>query len=322
MMMIMAVIALLVIAVWMVLAGVVRGALHRRYGSGPPVRFADRRGSAQWWARAIGTLGFVLLVLAPIAELAGLPPFDPLDRLWIRLLGLVLALAGIIGIVIAQAAMGASWRGDVDPEAHAELVTTGPFRWVRNPIFTASAVASLGVALMVPNAIALAMLVAILATYQIQVRLVEEPYLERVHGERFRAYAERTGRFLPRIGRSGAERSREVLGLDLPVVPSPHDAPSADKEQARLAQGTAAQLLYVDLSTERPSSCAWAGRRATSVSPAGWASRRDPATARPGRADCGARPRRSGLVPGRRRSRASVDRCPQRDPDGGSAQCD
>jgi protein-S-isoprenylcysteine O-methyltransferase Ste14 len=33
------------------------------------------------------------------------------------------------------------------------------------------------------------------------VRLVEEPYLERVHGEAYRAYAERTGRFVPRIGR-------------------------------------------------------------------------------------------------------------------------
>jgi protein-S-isoprenylcysteine O-methyltransferase Ste14 len=195
------VVALAVIALWMVLGGVVRVSLHRRYGSGATVRFTDRPGSPQWWARVLGSVGFVLLVLSPIAELMGLEPFAPLDRLWVRALGLVVALAGILGIVAGQTALGASWRGDVDPDVRNLLMTSGPFRWVRNPIFTACAMISLGVALMVPNAIALAMLLVIMATYQVQVRLVEEPYLERVHGEAYRAYAERTGRFVPRIGR-------------------------------------------------------------------------------------------------------------------------
>jgi protein-S-isoprenylcysteine O-methyltransferase Ste14 len=184
----------------MVLGGIVRISLHRRYGSGAPVRFTDRPGSPQSWARVLGSVGFVLLVLAPIAELMGLEPFAPLDRLWVRALGLAVALAGILGIVAGQTAMGASWRGDVDPDVRNPLMTSGPFRWVRNPIFTACAITSLGVALMVPNAIALAMLVTTMATYQVQVRLVEEPYLDRVHGEAYRAYAERTGRFVPRIG--------------------------------------------------------------------------------------------------------------------------
>ena len=30
-----------------------------------------------------------------------------------------------------------------------------------------------------------------------QVRFVEEPYLERVHGDDYRRYTERTGRFIP-----------------------------------------------------------------------------------------------------------------------------
>ena len=55
---------------------------------------------------------------------------------------------------------------------------------------------------MVPNVVALAMLVATVSTYQIQVRLVEEPYLHQVHGEAYRTYAERTGRFVPWVGRA------------------------------------------------------------------------------------------------------------------------
>ncbi len=70
----------------------------------------------------------------------------------------------MVGTLGAQAAMGNAWRGDVDPEARTELVTTGPFRYVRNPIFTATVVTAFGLALLVPNVLALAMLVAILAS--------------------------------------------------------------------------------------------------------------------------------------------------------------
>jgi protein-S-isoprenylcysteine O-methyltransferase Ste14 len=196
-----AVVALAVVALWMILVGAARTYLHLRATGRRPVRFVDRPGTPQWWSRAIGTIGFVLLVLAPIAELVGLPPFAILDQPLVRLAGLVVALAGVAGIVVSQAAMGTSWRGDVDPEARMTLVTSGPFRWIRNPIFTASALASLGVALMVPNAVALAMLVVNVTVYQVQVRLVEEPHLNQVHGEAYQAYARRTGRFVPWVGR-------------------------------------------------------------------------------------------------------------------------
>jgi protein-S-isoprenylcysteine O-methyltransferase Ste14 len=113
----------------------------------------------------------------------------------------VLAVLGIAATLAAQLAMGNSWRPDVDPAARTALVTTGPFRLVRNPIFTATAATAAGLALLVPNLLAAAMLVAFLAALQLQVRLVEEPYLHRVHGSAYAKYAARTGRFLPWIGR-------------------------------------------------------------------------------------------------------------------------
>jgi hypothetical protein len=45
------------------------------------------------------------------------------------------------------------------------------------------------------------MLVAVALSQQIQVRLVEEPYRLRAHGDAYREYTARTGPFLPGIGR-------------------------------------------------------------------------------------------------------------------------
>ena len=201
-----AVLALVMIVVWVGSAAVARAILHARRGGGAAVRFSDPTGSPQWWSRVTGTVGFVLLVLGPIAELAGLSALPFLDSASVRVVGLVLAILGIVATIGAQAAMGPSWRGDVDPEAQTALVTTGPFRWIRNPIFTASAVTVTGIAMMVPNLIAVVAVVFMLVTYQIQVRLVEEPYLRRIHGAAYQAYAERTGRFLPWIGRARPTR--------------------------------------------------------------------------------------------------------------------
>jgi protein-S-isoprenylcysteine O-methyltransferase Ste14 len=61
--------------------------------------------------------------------------------------------------------------------------------------------ASLGMALMVPNIVAAAALLSLVTAIELQVRFVEEPYLIRVHGQTYLDYASRRGRFLPKIGR-------------------------------------------------------------------------------------------------------------------------
>ena len=197
----MAVLDLVLVCVWIVLVSFVRGAIQYRRTGSSPVRLRDRPGSPQWWARFVSTLGVLLAIAAPLAELAGLPPFATLDQPPVRWGGVLLVFVGIAITIGSQAAMGRSWRADVDPSARTALVTTGPFRLVRNPVFSGSAVTVVGLALVVPNVVSLLMLVAFLAGPEIQVRLVEEPYLLRIHGEAYRAYAARTGRFVPGLGR-------------------------------------------------------------------------------------------------------------------------
>ena len=116
----------------------------------------------------------------------------------------MLVCPGVAGTLWAQFAMGDSWRIGVDAGARTALVASGPFRWVRNPIYTAMTAATLGLALLVPNPASLLALAALVAAVEIQVRFVEEPHLARAHGEPYRRYAALTGRFLPRIGRGPA----------------------------------------------------------------------------------------------------------------------
>ena len=95
----------------------------------------------------------------------------------------------------------------VEGERRTALVSGGPFRFVRNPIYSAMLVYVTGVALMVPNPASVVALVLLAIAIDLHVRLVEEPYLVATHGESYSRYAARVGRFVPGVGRRLPQRS-------------------------------------------------------------------------------------------------------------------
>ncbi len=136
-----------------------------------------------------------------LALFDAIPVWDELDTTVAHVAGLLLCGIGIAGTFLAQMAMGASWRIGVDESERTELVTGGVFALCRNPIYTFMLVAWVGFALLVPTWVALAAGVLLVTGIELQVRLVEEPHLLRAHGEPYRAWASRVGRFLPGLGR-------------------------------------------------------------------------------------------------------------------------
>jgi protein-S-isoprenylcysteine O-methyltransferase Ste14 len=119
-------------------------------------------------------------VAGPLLAATGTVPADP--PLALQVVGLAVALAGFAATLAAQTGMGASWRIGVDPGERTDLVATGVFAHVRNPIYTAMTVAQLGVLLMVPTWVSVAALAALVAAVRLRVRSVEESYLLGVHG--------------------------------------------------------------------------------------------------------------------------------------------
>lgn len=150
-------------------------------------------------------VGFVVAlavaVSGPILQEAGVVgPLGMLNEVCIQTIGIVLATAGIAATVYAQLEMGDSWRIGVDTTETTTLVHTGMFGRVRNPIYAAMFLFGIGIVLVTPNVVALAGLILLVATIELQVRRVEEPYLLRTHGDAYRAYAASVGRFVPGVG--------------------------------------------------------------------------------------------------------------------------
>jgi protein-S-isoprenylcysteine O-methyltransferase Ste14 len=195
--------ALILYVVYLSLAFVLRTAIQvRQTGSSGFHGVGGRPGSAEWLAGVGFVVALLLGAAAPVLALADVVgPIEALDTSTLQVVGVVLSAAGIAATVYAQVAMGSSWRIGVDQDERTDLVTTGPFALVRNPIFSAMLPTSLGLVLMVPSIVALIGLLALIVALQLQVRMVEEPYLLRAHGEPYRAYAARVGRFVPGLGR-------------------------------------------------------------------------------------------------------------------------
>lgn len=180
---------------------------YRQTGSTGFRGINGRPGSLEWSAGVGFIVSIIAGVAAPMLQYLGLTaPIDFLQDPWIQSLGTVLAVAGIVATVYAQLDMGESWRIGVDPSETTTLVRSGVFGLVRNPIFTAMLVFAGGVTLMTPNPVALLAFVVLSTTIELQVRVVEEPYLRRTHGQAYRDYCVAVGRFVPGVGRGGGRQ--------------------------------------------------------------------------------------------------------------------
>jgi protein-S-isoprenylcysteine O-methyltransferase Ste14 len=174
---------------------------HRRTGSTGFRGISGHLGSVEWLAGVGFVVALIGALAAPLLQLTGVvAPLPVLVAPWIQLTGIVIAVSGIAAMVWAQLDMGDSWRIGVDDGETTTLVRTGLFGRVRNPIFTAMLLFGFGFALVTPNIVAVIAFALLVGSIEVQVRLVEEPYLLRVHGQAYRDYVATVGRFVPGVG--------------------------------------------------------------------------------------------------------------------------
>ncbi len=144
---------------------------------------------------------FIGAAVWPLVRLiAGdIPTNDPihaaLDRKWIDVLGTGFIAVGACVAILSQHHMGASWRigaaeGEIGP-----IVDDGPFALSRNPVFVGQALLFVGLFLVLPGVISLALTAALLIAIHLQVT-VEERVLAVTLGTPYKDYLRRVPRWI------------------------------------------------------------------------------------------------------------------------------
>jgi protein-S-isoprenylcysteine O-methyltransferase Ste14 len=114
-----------------------------------------------------------------------------------RWLAAIVAVACLVATAKCWARMGKDWRMAVAVGEKTNLITDGPFRHIRHPIYAFSILLMICTVVVVPTLPMLAVAAAHIAWMNVKARN-EERYLLKTQGEDYGRYVQRTGRFFPR----------------------------------------------------------------------------------------------------------------------------
>ena len=121
--------------------------------------------------------------------------------IWLRWMGVLSLLCGSALLVWTFRTLGRNLTDTVVTREKHTLVMFGPYFWIRHPLYSSAALVILAVSLIGSNWFFFALGIAVLAILIIRTR-TEEMNLVARFGNSYQRYMDRTGRFLPRIGRS------------------------------------------------------------------------------------------------------------------------
>ena len=117
----------------------------------------------------------------------------------IRWLGVILGILCVAGVYWLFSSIGSGITPTSATREKHTLVTKGPYRWVRHPLYTIGCSLFIAFGMIADNWFVV--LLGILAFIAMAVRTPkEEANLIEKFGDEYREYMKRTGRFLPKIG--------------------------------------------------------------------------------------------------------------------------
>ncbi len=112
--------------------------------------------------------------------------------------GLALAVAGAVLSIVSRRLLGRNWSATVQLKQEHELITNGPYRFVRHPIYTGLLLLFLGNAVMVGDWRGLLAVALVSVSFWRKLRL-EEVWLTAHFGEPYRRYQARTKALIPAV---------------------------------------------------------------------------------------------------------------------------
>lgn len=126
---------------------------------------------------------------------------------WLRWVGAVLGATTVPTAYWVLSALGSNVSETVLTKERHELVTSGPYRWVRHPLYGTGIALFLSVGLMAANAFLLLWTMVALFGIRLVVVPREEAALVQTFGREYEHYRSRTGSLLPRLWAGNHSRS-------------------------------------------------------------------------------------------------------------------
>ncbi|NOH10633.1 MAG: isoprenylcysteine carboxylmethyltransferase family protein [Chloroflexi bacterium] len=144
-------------------------------------------------------LPFLLLFLAFFIRPSILAFAEIHLPLWAQWLGVALAILAIPLIVWVQWALDVNFNSSLHIREEHTMISHGPYRWVRHPMYTVLLIHELAILLLTRNLIIGGLLLGMqLLVVALRLRH-EEALMVETFGDEYRQYMQRTGRFLPRL---------------------------------------------------------------------------------------------------------------------------
>lgn len=160
------------------------------------IRLADpRHDPVAATAGATFVLSFAVSLVIVVMDFIGVWQIPRLGSVYVNAAALLIGLAGVVLVVVAQLQMGKAWRIGVDPGEQTTLVTHGLYRRSRNPIYFGLSLYWAGLSMLLPHPVIWMLAGLCWLSIEAIVRLVEEPYLRKLHGSTFADYLARTNRY-------------------------------------------------------------------------------------------------------------------------------
>lgn len=117
----------------------------------------------------------------------------------LRWLGVLLGVLTIPFMVWILRSIGSNISETVLTKADHHLVTEGPYRWIRHPLYTAGLTLIFSMALIAASWLMLVLWLAALIIFRLVVIPAEETKLTEAFGDRYREYRRSTGAMLPKL---------------------------------------------------------------------------------------------------------------------------